>query len=250
MTDTGAYVRQAANALQILEYFSERLRPATAAEIAEDLGWRRSSTFKLIGTLVAKGFLYQPQARSGYYPSPRWLDLASKVARADPLPSELHQLVVNLARATGETTLIAAPAGEQAIFLDVQESRQPVRYITSAGDYVPIYASSAGRALLSQMTSEERERLYRKITFEAYSETTPISAEVVEAELTEAEKRGFHQSNAEYTPDLAGVALPLPFAGRRLSVVVVGPVSRCLGKRPEIAVIIKKHLAELKQSAT
>lgn len=245
MTDTGMHVRQAANALQILEYFAERLKPATAAEIAEDLGWRRSSTFKLIGTLAAKGFLYQPQARSGYYPSPRWLDLANKVARADPLPSELHRLAAALMRATGETTLIAAPAGEQAIFLDVQESRQPVRYIASAGDYVPIHASSAGRALLAQMTAEERERVYRKISFEAFSKTTPVSRKAVEAELAEAETRGFHQSNAEYIPDLAGVALPLPCGGRRLSIVVVGPVSRCLNKRPEIATIIKKHLAEL-----
>jgi len=242
-------VRQAANALLILEYFADRLKPATAAEISEDLGWPRSSTFKLIGTLVAKGFLYEPHPRSGYYPSPRWLDLSERVMRADPLPAPLHQLVRDLARATGETTLIAAPAGDQAIFLDVQESHQPVRYHTRIGEHVPIHASSAGRALLAQMSPEERRTLYRKVTFEQFSPTTPMDAERVEAELVAAQTRGFHQSNAEYTPDLAGVALPLPFGGRRRAIVVVGPVSRCLERRSQIAMIIAHHLAALEKAA-
>jgi len=238
-------VRQAANTLQILEYFAERLRPATAAELAEDLGWPRSSTFKLIGTLADLGYLYEPQARNGYYPSPKWFDLAEKVTRANPLPAELHRLVFEIARTTGETTLIAAPAGEYAIFLDVQESTHAVRYFTSIGDRVPIYASSAGRALLAQMPTDERRRLYQKTTFQTFSNTTPATEETVEQEIMAAEQRGFHQSNAEYTPDLAGVALPLPYQGRRLSIVVVGPVSRCLERRPDIAKIIKDHLQHM-----
>ncbi len=238
-------VRQAANALLMLEYFADRLKPATAADIAEALGWPRSSTFKMIGTLASLGYLYEPHARSGYYPSPRWFDLAEKVARANPLPTELHRLVLDIARATGETTLIGAPAGEFAIFLDVQESSQPVRYFTSIGDRVPVYASSTGRSLLAQMPAEERARLYQKIGFQRYSATTPMTREAVEDELAAAKARGFHQSNAEYTPDLAGVALPSPYQGRRLSIAVVGPVSRCLERRAATANIMKDHLHKL-----
>ena len=238
-------VRQAANALEILEYFARRLRPATAAEIAEDLGWPRSSTFKLVGTLATKGYLYEPRARGGYYPSPRWLVLAEAVARAEPLPDRFLRLARDLMEATGETAAISAPAGLFATFVDVAESRQPVRYFASVGDRVPIHATSAGRALIAQMPADERERLYRKIDFVAYSPTTPTSAEAVEARIAEAAAMGWHQSNTEYTPDLAGVALPLPGSDRRLSVVVVGPVSRCLDRRPEMAAIVARHLASL-----
>src|SRR3546814_2759018 len=96
-------VRQAANALEILEYFARRLKPATPAEIAEDLGWPRSSTFKLVGTLASKGYLYEPRARGGYYPSPRWLVLAEAVASAEPLPDQYQRLAQDLMRATGAT---------------------------------------------------------------------------------------------------------------------------------------------------
>ncbi len=238
-------VRQAANTLEILEYFAARLRPATPTEIAEDLGWPRSSTFKLVGTLALKGYLYEPRERGGYYPSPRWLMLAEAVARADPLPEKFARVARELMEATGETVAIAAPAGIFATFIDVAESRQSVRYFAKVGDRVPIHATSAGRALLAQMPTEERHRLYRKIDFVSYAPTTPASAEVVEARLKEAAGMGWHQSNIEYTPDLAGVALPLPASDRLLSVVVVGPVSRCLDRRPELATIAAKYLATL-----
>lgn len=239
-------VRQAVNTLQILEYFAERLRPANAAEIADDLGWPRSSAFKLVGTLAAKGYLYEPRGRGYYYPSPRWLELAEKVSRAEPLPEQLHRLVADVREATGETTGLVAPAGVHAMFVDAEESLQPVRYFARIGDRVPIHASSAGRALLAQMTAEERASLYRKIDFRSYSSTTPMSPERIEADLAEAAIRGYHQSNAEYTPDLAGVALPIPWAERRLSIVVVGPVSRCLERRPVMAAIVREHLGTLR----
>ncbi|HVK81017.1 MAG TPA: helix-turn-helix domain-containing protein, partial [Verrucomicrobiae bacterium] len=61
-------VRQAANVLDLLDYFARRLKPATLAEIADEVGWPRSSTFNLVTTLADKGFLYEPRAREGYYP--------------------------------------------------------------------------------------------------------------------------------------------------------------------------------------
>ena len=239
-------VRQAAHALQILEFFAERLRPANAAEIADALGWPRSSTFKLVGTLASMGYLYEPLPRGGHYPSPRWLELAEKVSLADPLPAELAPLIRDVMRESGETVAISAPAGIHAMFVEVAESRQPVRYFARVGDRVPIHASSAGRALLAQMSTEERQVLYRRIDFTGYSATTPMTPESIEAELAEAAARGWHQSNAEYTPDLAGVALPLAYPDRRLSIVVVGPVSRCLERRPAMAATVAEHLKALR----
>src|SRR3546814_5746089 len=78
--------------------------PATPAEIAEDLGWPRSSSFKLVATLAAKGYLYEPRARGGYYPSPRWLVLAEAVSRAEPLPEAYHRLAQDLMQEIGRAS--------------------------------------------------------------------------------------------------------------------------------------------------
>ncbi|TWT19392.1 IclR family transcriptional regulator [Luteimonas marina] len=244
------HVRQAANVLELLEYFARRQRPATLAEISDDLGWPRSSTHNLVGTLVDAGFLYEPQVRRAYYPTRRWLLLAQDVADGEPLPESLHELAVAIARATGETTAIGAAAGTHASLLDVVESTHAVRFFARVGDRIPIHASSLGRALLVQATPAERKALYRKLGFERYSDTTPLSPDAVELALREADARGYHQSDSEFLPDLAGVSLPLPFPARRLAVVVAGPVSRCLSRRAEIAQAMREAIAGFEASAS
>lgn len=233
-------VKQVANVLDLLEYFVRHKEPATLSEIADTLGWPRSSTFNLVQTLVDRGYLYEPRPRSGYYPSPRWLALAQSVAAAEPLPQFAHALVAELSAETGETAAIGAPAGVNAIFVEVQESPAAVRYFAQVGHRLPIHATSTGRALLAQYTPEERFALYRKIEFRQWSSTTPISIEALEAELRRSAERGYHQSLADFSPDLAGVALPLPFGERRLSVVVAGPMFRMVERLELVADIIRR----------
>jgi IclR family transcriptional regulator, acetate operon repressor len=233
-------VRQAANVLDLLEFFVRRRQPATLSEIADSLGLPRSSTFNLIQTLVDRGYLYEPRPRSGYYPSPRWLSLAQHVAAAEPLPEFAPALVGALSAETGETAAIGAPAGINAIFVDVHESPAVVRYFAQVGHRLPIHATSTGRALLAQYTREERFALYRRVEFRQWSPTTPLSVDAVEAELQHAAERGYHQSLADFSPDLAGVALPLPVGDRRLSVVVAGPMFRMLDRLAPVAEVIRR----------
>ncbi|WP_157215643.1 IclR family transcriptional regulator [Flavisphingomonas formosensis] len=237
--------RQAANVLDLVEYFARRRRPATIAEIADDNGWPRSSAFNIVSTLADRGYLYEPAPRGGYYPSPRWLAMARATAEAEPLPDALHALVDRIAVESGETTAIGAPAGTSAIFIHVVESPQPIRYFAQPGHRLPIQATATGRALLTQMSRRERDSLYRKIRFERHTDAPP-GAEAVEAEIAAAAARGYHRSIAEYSPDLLGVALPVPLGGRLLSLTIAGPVSRCFGRMEALARLLADGLADLR----
>ena len=49
-------VHQAAKILDLLEYFARTQKPATLAQLSQDLGWPRSSTFSLLQALAERGF--------------------------------------------------------------------------------------------------------------------------------------------------------------------------------------------------
>lgn len=238
-------VKQAANVIEILEYFVQRKRPATLSEISDDLNWPRSSTFNIVGTLAELGYLYEPIKRKGYYPSQRWLTTAKALANAEPLPEALLSLVSNIVQATGETTAICASAGKHAILIHVEECDQSIRYFAKIGTHIPVHASSAGRATLIQHPMDERMAIYRKVDFENYTATSPMNIEAVEEELRQARERGYHQSNSEYIADLVGVAVPIPLPHRRLSIVVAGPSTRCASQRPHIAKILLDHVQKM-----
>lgn len=238
------HVRQAANVVELLEFFAKHGEPATLAEIADALRWPRSSTFNIVGTLVERGYFYEPQGRGGYFPSPRWQKVIQAIGENDPLPTALIELVDEISGRTGETTAVGCASGLSVTFLHVCESRQPIRYFAEVGTRVPIHASSAGRAILAQMKPKEREPLYRKLVFEKYSGTTPMGIDQIEAELRAAAERGYHQSDSEYIVDLAGVSFPIAIGPKRLSIVVAEPVSRCLERRPETAAVMAAAIRE------
>jgi IclR family acetate operon transcriptional repressor len=174
-------VKQAANVLDILEFFARIKRPVTLTEIAQEFGWPRSSTFNMVGTLVERGFLYEPKPRTGYYPTPRWLTLSRQISEAEPLPPSLHRLLLDLVRETGETAYVAAPAGDRVVFLDVVESESPIRYFAEIGKRLPIHATATGKAILAQYSPSERQSVLGKIKFERYQPNTPMSIAAVEA---------------------------------------------------------------------
>jgi len=235
-------VRQAANVLDLIEYFAKTRKPANLAEISAALGWPRSSTFNLLTTLAQRGFLYEPRPRAGYYPTARWASLLQRIAEIELLPDELCRAADEAARVTGETVAIAAPAGANAVLLYVVESSEVVRFTAEVGYQLPIHTTSAGRALLALYSPAERASLLKKVRFEKYTDRSVTNAKDVEAELKRAATRGWHENIEGYAADLVGVAMPVELTDRYLSIVVGGPSNRMRPRIPQIAATLKREL--------
>ncbi|MCX7568081.1 helix-turn-helix domain-containing protein [Sulfitobacter sp. F26169L] len=236
-------VKQAANVLDLLEYFARNQRIASLAEISHDLGLPRSSAFNLISTLVQRGFLYEPKPRAGFYPTPRWLALANEIAMANPLPEQATNLIEDLAQASGETVWIAAPNGQQAVLLSVIQSTHAIRYTADAGKQVPIHLTASGQATMSQMPAKHIAAILKKATFTRYGDGTPMSVPEVEKNIADGLKRGWFCSASAYSRDLGGVSVPLVMDGSIYSVTVAGPLFRVQDRMPDSARMVHDAIA-------
>ena len=226
-----------------MEFFADRGRPATLAEVSKHFDWPRSSTFNLLQTLSKRGYLYEPRSREGYYPSPAWLPLIQGIDRAAPVPIEYQSLLNSLQERTGETAVLGAISGMNVIFIATVESTHAVRYTAKVGKIVPIHASATGRALLSLLGENECASILRRAVFEKYTSTTLLSFEAVANEIAESRRRGFFEGVGEYTQDLGGIAMPLSTTNRHLAVLVAGPMSRVQPCKNEIVCAIKEEFA-------
>ena len=200
----------------------------------------------MVGTLVERGFLYEPRPRAGYYPTPRWLTLARAVAEAEPLPPSLHRLLLALAKDTGETVYIAAPAGDRVVFLDVVESDSVIRYFAEIGKRLPIHATATGRAILAQYSPAERRSVLGKIKFERYQPNTPMTIDAVEAEIARGLEQGWFLGATQFTSDVMGLAVMLPLAGRPLSLSIGGPIFRMESRMAELGAKLRDAARDYK----
>ena len=237
-------VKQINNLLALLEFFAKRQSPATLADVTTHFDWPRSSAFNILTTLVETGYLFEPRARGGFYPSPRWSQVIGAISEAEPLPELLSRILQSLARSTGETVWVSAPSGLFAVFLEVIESKAPVRYAAEPGKRVPIHVTASGQALLAQMPPRDVEVLLNRAQFGCWGANAPRMIDEVYSEMARAGSRGWFRSASNYSPDLGGVALPIALNDRTFSITVAGPLFRVADKADEHAAQLRAAIEE------
>ncbi len=116
-------VKQVDNVLDLLEMFAREKSPRTLTALSTVLNMPKSSTFNLISTLVARGFLYETRPRGGFYPTRRLLDLSRNIMEGDAFLQRIHAELKALAAETGETVLLSARDQSEVVYVDVVEFR-------------------------------------------------------------------------------------------------------------------------------
>lgn len=228
-------VPQVEKLLDLFEAFARRKTPLTLTAMSGELAMPKSSVFNLIGTLVARGFLYETRPRGGYYPTRRMLDLARTVMEGDPYLQRIHGELERLAQDTGETALLAVRDRDEVIYIDVVESPAMIRYSVKVGDRRPLYTTSSGKAILTTYPQQERDRILQALPYHPHQDATLRSAEDLARNLETSLAQGWCEDRAETMQDVMGLAVPIFNGERRFGLAVAGPLYRMASRREELA---------------
>lgn len=241
-------MKQAGQVIDLLEFFERVGQPASMTDICKELGWPKSSTFKLLGALAGRGYLYEPYSRGMYYPSPKWTSVIEAISRQEPVPIELRELLHAVARATDETVVLASISGQNALFVEAIEADNAVRYAAQVGKLVPLYATAVGRALLAQLPESERSAVLAKAAFTRFTAETLMTPAEVETEIVKGLERGYFEGKGELNVDLGGIAMPVFSPGRPLALMVAGPLHRIGPRYGEIALVLKDLMRSVRKN--
>ncbi len=212
--------------LDLIEIFSERRRPMTVAMLAKALELPTSSCHGLIKTLESRGYLINLKDQGGYYFSKRLEQHAQRIGGFNALPPWVLPALEAARDASDETTLLAKPAGSNAMYLEVLESAQSIRYIAQVGDLRPLYASAAGKALLGSLPEKKRRELLDGIELFRHSPNTLVTREALERDLALSASRGWYMTQGEFFADVTAVSAPFEVGADRYAVVIAGPSQR------------------------
>jgi IclR family transcriptional regulator, acetate operon repressor len=222
-------VKTAARVLDLLNLFAEVRRPMIYAEISRLMAIPLSSCHGLLQTMVAKGYLYAPGVKAGYYPTQRLLRVARDICTADPLALAFQPLLAALRDATDETAGLATLAGNRVVYLDVLESRQKIRYSDEPGGFLHLHVSAAGKALLGACTPDARRKLLDSLEpLTRPVDGLPIDRSALESEVERGIANGWHRSTGEGVEDVAGLACGFRIHGEPFALVIGAPKTRLL----------------------
>lgn len=224
-----ALVSTLANGMAVVEELAAGAR--SVRELTEAVGLNRQTTYRLLRTLVARGWAVRDVETDRYALGPRLFGLvAEQISLNDSAVRDaLSPALRDLAAVTGETMHLAIYDGGEVVYIDKADGLHPIRSYTKLGGRAPAYCVATGKTLLAFQHDQERRRvLFGELV--AHTPQTFTDPRLLERELAEIVATGVGYNRAEWREGVGGIALPvIDRMGRVVAAFgISGPVDRVL----------------------
>lgn len=194
--------------LDILTLFGPGTPVVTAPLVAARFRLSRSTTYRYLQLLKARGFLAGAGA-GGYRLGPQ-LAALGRLANG---PGEIDEVALpvmrDLARQTGETILLTKELGDQVVTAQRVESARAVRVSFEPGVPRPLHAGASAKVLLAYLPAEAIEEILRRGRLARLTPRTITDPRRLRADLARIRGRGYAVTTGEVDEGVRGIAVPL-----------------------------------------
>ncbi len=199
-------VQSVDRAITILEILA-RTDEAGVTEVARELGVHKSTAFRLIGTLEARGLVEQGDHRGKYRIGMALVRMAGTSAARTDVVRVARPVCRQLAATTGETINVAVLIGSAALYLDQIAGEAALQPHNWVGQRIPLHATSNGKVLMAHLDPGRIEDLLPRL--EPYTSRTITSRTTLDRQLAEIRDRGYATAVDELEEGLSAVAAPV-----------------------------------------
>lgn len=206
-------------AVSIMQVLASR-GPTTVTEIASELRIHKSTVFRLLYTLEARGLVDQTTSRGRYQLGYGVVQLAARASRKLDLTVVSRRICETLAEEVGESVDIAIPDDNFVLSIDQVIGSAAVTTVNWVGRRTPMHATAAGKLFLAFMPDEQRSDYFAH-PLQRFTEHTITSRRAFEQQLEAVRSQGYGSTLEEFEVGLAAVAAPI----RDLDGQVVAAVS-------------------------
>ncbi len=243
-------------ALDVLDAVGNAPAGLSQAELAARLGLPRTTMYRLLGTLVLRGMLRRDPLRRVYCLGLRCFEYARAAYSMPDLVAAAGAELRALRDMTGETTYLAALDGLETVSLERCDGAHSQRSNSALGQRKPLHCTSQGKAMLSALPIERRERLVRELTLTALTPRTLTDRRRLHAELRLTATRGWSIDDEEIVAGVRCCGAPIVDNQGQLrgAISVAGPAFRLSIARleligPEVADAARRIGAQLSSAA-
>ena len=221
------HVEAVLKAMDILECFFNK-PSLSLKEIVAFTGLNRSRAIRLIGTLVARGYLQYSSEERQYSLSSRVFALG-RVYECNNIMIALSQPILKrLSKETGEASTLWALEGIERVILGRSQEEAAPPFPLSVGTRHNLHAGSAGKVILAHLSPEAREAVLQERPLVAYTDNTLIDRENLDHELKKIRQQGFGISIGEISAGVWAVAAPVFDYKTQIcgAITLAGPIAR------------------------
>jgi IclR family acetate operon transcriptional repressor len=223
MARTTDGVQSLERALDLLEVLADSPGEVSLSGLASASGLAPSTIHRLVGTLVARGYVRRLPSRR-YVLAPRLLHLGERATHTLATLARPH--LAGLVDDVGETANLALLDGDRVVYAAQVPSRHSVRMFTEVGRRVHVHCTGVGKVLLAGLAEGEVRALLARAGMPARTDRTVTDPEVLLAQLAVIARQGYALDDGEQEAGVRCLAVPVHGAAVPAALSVSGPEGR------------------------
>jgi DNA-binding IclR family transcriptional regulator len=202
-------VKSVAKVLDILEHLGAARRPVSVSDLGRATGFNVSTAFRLVQTLVARGYAEQQAGHRSYVLGPRVYQLASAYIKGNDLATLARPHLEALRDALGETVYLVILSQGEIVQLCKADGQHVVSASIRSSEREPAYCTATGKVLLAGLETEAFKAYLAGVSFHAYTAQTITSRAKLEREIAAVREEGYALDVEEYAENLCCVSVPV-----------------------------------------
>lgn len=220
-------VKSAERVLEIFELLKDYPDGLTSNEISRMLDYAGSSTFGLVKTLSERGYLLVDDNKR-YALGAKLIQLGAYASSYLDLNKIAGPILKDLMEKLQETVFMAVLSDEEIVYVAKVDNFRSISTNARLGGRKPIYCTGLGKAFLTFLPEEERDRIINRIQFLPITENTITDREKLYQQIREFKRMGYAVDNEEIEVGLWCASAPVFNNQGRMeaAVSVSGPTAR------------------------
>lgn len=221
-------VQSIGRAFAIMEEIARNRDGIGLAELSKRVGLHNSTTFHLVRTMVALGYVRQLKDSKRYRIGRPLFALAANALDEIEMMSLATPVLEELSRETGESAHFSVRMNDAVVVLARTSGPGAFQMADRVGVVRPAYCTALGKIMLSVLGDEQLEDYIERTELTPMTPNTITTPERLRREVAEVRRAGLAIDDGEFDPEARCVALPVrDFTGQVIGALgISGPVWR------------------------
>ncbi len=224
MSESPYAVRSVTRVLDIIDFLRQRHDGATLAELASATATPRSTVFRYLSTLEARGYVERDNSSGTFRLGPAFL--SSDVRHLRLISQRARPIIEELRDRFEETVNLGVLDGSRVVYLEIVESRRSMRFVARRGDHEPIHSTGLGKAISMLLDDDEIRSILATEGMPARTNQTITDPEEFIATIHKSRELGYAIDDGENEADGRCVAVPIRNLPFRAALSLSAPAAR------------------------
>ena len=192
----------------ILELMTDIKHPLGFTEVVKKLGLNKSTVFNILHTLNDLGVL-DKRADGLFQLGSKLFMFSNAAVLGSELVQTVHPYLEKINREYKLSSFFGILSGNNVIIIDKADKAQKIKISSEIGMKISVFAGVAGKALLSQLSEKEIDKILKENKFKKYTSKTITEKSAFKKEILKVREIGIAYDMEEYIEGLIAAAVPI-----------------------------------------